>query len=214
MKLVCIDAEYTGEHAFTTLVSLGLVGLDGRELYLTLNDYDCDQVTKWLKDNVLTLIDESQSVSSKEAYQRLREWLEEYGAGERIHLVSAGKGPDIILLNQLYHHACPERKYFHNLYCLPDYLNHTEHFDLNTLFRVVGFDSGRGRESFLGREVSPDRHNALYDARIVRDCLLELLANPLLKGFQGRADDAEPGNLQSMETYSATDRSIRVESGD
>tara|TARA_A100001011_G_C13721134_1_gene599667 strand:+ start:390 stop:572 length:183 start_codon:yes stop_codon:yes gene_type:complete len=48
MKYVFIDAEFTGEHAKTTLVSLGLVSFSGKELYLTLNDFDLDQVTDWL----------------------------------------------------------------------------------------------------------------------------------------------------------------------
>ena len=58
MKLVFFDTEYTGGHAFTTLVSVGLVRLDGRELYLTLSDYARGQVTNWLRENVLSLIDE------------------------------------------------------------------------------------------------------------------------------------------------------------
>ena len=55
-SFIIFDTEFTGEHAFTTLVSIGLVTLDGEELYITLNDYDKDQVTDWLKENVLKYI--------------------------------------------------------------------------------------------------------------------------------------------------------------
>ena len=43
-KIVFLDTEFTGEHIHTTLVSIGMVTLEGAELYLTLNDYDESQV--------------------------------------------------------------------------------------------------------------------------------------------------------------------------
>ena len=49
MKIVFLDLEFTGEHAYATPVSFGLVTLDNQELYVTLNDYSKDQVTDWLK---------------------------------------------------------------------------------------------------------------------------------------------------------------------
>ncbi len=183
MKLVFCDAEFTGEHAHTTLVSLGLVDLEGNELYLTLDDYDESQVTPWLRENVLSMIDPSARISSRTAYERLARWLEEYSGGERIHLVSAGKGADLILLFELYEHAHPGLQRFHALHCLPSYLNHTQHFDLNTLFAVCGVDSDLPRESLLGRGVSSARHDALYDARIVRECFLKLLDRPEMRRF-------------------------------
>lgn len=39
-KLVFVDAEFTCLHAGTTLVSIALVSLDGRELYIAVDDYD------------------------------------------------------------------------------------------------------------------------------------------------------------------------------
>ena len=44
----------------------------------------------------------------------------------------------MIPLNQIYHQGFPNLKYFHDLHCLPDYLNHSEHFDLNTIFYLAG----------------------------------------------------------------------------
>jgi len=183
MKVVCIDAEFTGEHAYTTLVSLGLVTLEGEELYLTLNDFDQNQVTDWLNDNVLSMINEQQSLSSFEAFERLHLWLEAYREGQPIHLVTAGKGADIILMFELYHQAHPEREYFHYLHCLPEYLNHSMHFDLNTLLFAAGADLSLPREVFIGKEETHERHNAIFDARIVRECFLKLLDDPTLAFF-------------------------------
>ncbi|MGP9820423.1 hypothetical protein ACTZWW_10440 [Salinarimonas sp. NSM] len=183
MKLVFCDAEFTGEHAHTTLVSLGLVDIDGNELYLRLSDFDETQVTPWLRENVLSMIPVESRIPSHAAYAKLGQWMETLSGGERIHLVSAGKGADIILLFELYKHAFPSLERFHALHCLPPYLNHTQHFDLNTLFFACGVDSDQARESYLGRSVSPSRHDALYDAKVVRECFLKLLDHPAMERF-------------------------------
>lgn len=175
MKFVFIDAEYTGEHAYTTLVSIGLVTLEGEALYVTLNDYDEEQVTPWLRQNVLSLIDQTLSVSSAEAYLRVSAWLKRHSGGEPIHLVSAGLGSDLLLLFELWKHSSPGARYFHALHHLPPYLNHAQHFDLNTLMFLVGGDPNSERESFLGRPTSSARHNAMHDAMVVRECFLRLM---------------------------------------
>ena len=186
MKIVCIDTEFTGEHALATLVSIGLVAVDGRELYVTLNDYDERQVTDWFRENVLSMIKKETSVSKKEAYEIINKWLIDYADGDEINLVSAGKGLDITLLWELYHQGHPELDYFHCLNYLPFYMNHSRHFDLNTLLFTVGFDLDQGKDAFLGREVSQKRHNALYDARVVKDCFLKLLEYSEVKAFLGK----------------------------
>ena len=71
MKIIFLDTEFTGEHSKTTLVSAGFVTLDNKKLYITLNDYNKDQVTPWLKKNVLSKIDKKFSISSREAYQKV-----------------------------------------------------------------------------------------------------------------------------------------------
>lgn len=183
MKLVFLDTEYTGEHACTTLVSLGLVTLDGRECQIALNDYDEDQVTDWLRANVLNRIDPAAAISSAEAYRVVSNWLEAYSQGEPLHVVSAGLGTDLVLLFELWKHSMPGLKYFHALHCLPPYLNHAKHFDLNTLLYIAGGDPDESREAFAGRTDVGNRHEALHDARVVRECFLKLLASPPLRRF-------------------------------
>jgi len=183
MKLVFIDLEFTGEHAYTTPVSFGLVTLDDQELYITLNDYSEDQVTDWLRNNVLNKIDANKSLTKKEAYIKISSFLKNYSKGEKIHCVSAGKGQDMTLLEQLYHEGFPNLKYFHALHCLPDYLNHSEHFDLHTIFYLAGIKEPYIREDYANLEIKNEKHNALYDAKIVKECFLKLMRTSKLKGL-------------------------------
>ena len=174
MKLVFLDTEFTGEHALTTLVSIGLVTLEGEELYITLNDYSEDQVSNWLRKNVLNMIDETKSITSIEAFKLIAKWLESYSGGDKINLVSAGKGLDLTLLFELFKYSNKNLKYFHALHCLPNYLNHSSHIDLNTLFLISGIEPDIDRDFFARGSSSNRRHNALHDAIIVRECFLKL----------------------------------------
>lgn len=182
-KIVFIDTEFTGEHAYSTLISIGVVTLDGRELYITLNDYDKGQLTDWLKENVLAEIDPDKSVNSKTAYQYLDAFLSDYSNGQLLYVVSCGLLQDYILMLELFKYSQPGRKYFHALHCLPDYLNHYAAIDLNTLFRVCNIDPQINREEFAGFGISLKRHNALDDAKVVRGCFVNLMNEPALKNL-------------------------------
>jgi DNA polymerase III epsilon subunit-like protein len=188
-KIVFIDTEFTGEHAYTSLVSLGLVTLEGDELYITLNDYDRHQVTDWLVNNVLKDIDCEKSVDSETAYKVLSEFLEKYSDGHPVFVVSCGLLQDYLLMLELYKFSQPERKYFHALHCLPDYLNHYAGIDLNTLFRTCCIDPSIDRAEYAGMKNSIKRHNALDDAKVVRGCFLKLQNETaclnLMKGLLG-----------------------------
>lgn len=179
MKVVFVDTEYTGEHAFTTLVSVGLVTLEAETLYVTFDDYDRDQVTDWLREHVLFQIDDTSRVSTAEAFRRIASFLERYSAGAPVSLVSAGKATDLTQLFQLWHLAHPDKKYFHALYDLPDCLRHRAHFDLDTLFWAAGVDPHVDRETYVATAAAMPsrRHDALRDALIVRDCFLKLMAS-------------------------------------
>lgn len=186
MKVVFVDTEYTGEHARTTLVSVGLVTLGGASLYVTLNDYARDQVTEWLRTHVLSLIDERESVSVREACERVDRFLRDYSQDEPVVLVSAGKATDLIQVFQLWQSRCPPGKYFHALYDLPPYLRHRWHMDLDTLFTVAGIDPSIDRDQFGGANVEGARHDALHDAKVVRECFLKLARCGLLPKIEER----------------------------
>jgi len=181
MKLVFLDAEYTGQHALTTLVSVGLVTFEGAELAVALNDYDETQVTPWLRAHVLKVIDPGKRVSSPEGFRRVAAWLDQYATGERVHLVSAGLGSDLILFFDLWRHGIPPERAFHALHDLPRYLSHAQHFDLNTLLFACGHDPDQNRELLVAGRVAGHRHDALHDARVVRECFLKILPHAAME---------------------------------
>ena len=84
MKIIFLDTEFTGEHSKTTLVSAGFVTVDNKKLYITLNDYNKDQVTPWLKKNVLSKINKKFSISAREAYQKVSKFFADNSQGQKI----------------------------------------------------------------------------------------------------------------------------------
>lgn len=210
MKFAFIDTEFTGEHARATLVSIGIVGMGDESLSISFTDYDRDQVTPWLRENVLVHIDESRALSRREAFPLIAQWFERYSAGERVSLVSFGKLFDLILLFELWHFAHPEQRYFHQLRDLPPYLNHSFHFDLETILSLAGFDPQCDRERFIEHSVAGHRHEALYDARVVRECFKRCMTKANFPAM--RLDDycggaaAEEGQTDTKLFYAADSR--------
>jgi len=183
LKIVFIDTEFTGEHQFATLVSIGIVTLSGEKLYITLNDYEKSQVTEWLKSNVLSDIDPGESVDSKIAATKMASFLKDYSSGNKLYVVSAGLGLDIVLFFELFKHLNDvSEKQFHALYDLPDYLSHHCTIDLNTLFRLVGVSPAESRAQYAG-VTNESRHNSLSDAEVVRKCFLRLSKEPAMRAF-------------------------------
>lgn len=173
-KKVFFDLEFTGEHQFTTPVSIGMVGENNEELYITFKDYDKTQVTDWLKENVISEIDENKSISKEEGLAKIKKWLNNYRKNKNISFISFGKTIDLILLFQFWHTKSLNVKYFHYLHHLPSFLNHSSHFDLTTIFYLAGVDPDIDRSKFL-KLTKGKRHNALYDAKIVKKCYDKLL---------------------------------------
>lgn len=53
MLPIYYDAEFTGLHKDTSLISIGLVSHNGSYFYAEFNDYYVDQINNWLKENVI-----------------------------------------------------------------------------------------------------------------------------------------------------------------
>lgn len=178
MKFVFLDTEFTGEHGKTTLVSLGMITMDDQTLEINFNDYNKKQVSKWLKKNVLCKLKKKISYSSRVAFNKIKNFLENYSSGDKISLVTAGKTLDLSLLFDLYKYSKKiKKKNFHWLHDLPDYLSHNGHLDLNTIFFLAGIKN-INREKFANLKIKNKKHNALYDAIVVKECF-----NKLLKKF-------------------------------
>ena len=178
---IFFDTEFTGLRQDTTLISIGLVSEDKREFYAELTDYNREQVTPWIEENVLSRL----VASGKEPGQlriegplsdrfvladretvggQLREWL---GQFDSVEMWSDCLAYDWVLFCQLFGGAMMIPK---NVYYIP--------FDLCTLLKMKGIDPDIDRAKFAyGDNVSaPPKHNALNDAILISDCYEKAMA--------------------------------------
>ncbi|MCD5190676.1 3'-5' exoribonuclease [Enterococcus casseliflavus] len=186
---VFLDTEFTGLRQNTTLVSIGLVAENGDTFYAELTDYDKSQVDHWLQKNVINnlyLADIIQGIGSnwnpttKEnivrgdrqfVAQGLREWFKELDGWANpntpVEIWSDCLAYDWVLFNELFGGAfgIPE-----NVYYIP--------FDICTLFKMKNIDPDVSREKFIGEEVAGVKHNALYDAKVIKACYEKLVSYP------------------------------------
>jgi hypothetical protein len=192
MTKIFFDTEFTGLHQNTTLVSIGLISECGKTFYAELNDFDKTQIDEWLQENVINNLrfkepkqgeDEyyvaTRSIENKvpnDLYKsfslelresksvvafQLMQWLEQF---EQVEIWSDCLSYDWVLFNQLFGHAFNIPK---NVYYIP--------FDICTLFKVKGIDPDISREEFSNMKENPQKHNALWDAKVIKRCF-ELLS--------------------------------------
>lgn len=187
------DSEFTGLHKNTTLVSIGIVSDDNRFFYAELNDYDKAQIDEWLKDNVINNLrfsppknnereynvmsrhEQSNPIgnpmkngynielrgNSKEVSEALKEWINQF---ESVKIWSDCLAYDWVLFNHLFGHAFNLPK---NIYYIP--------FDICTLFEIKGIDADISREKFINNSIEGKKHNALYDAKVIKACYYKLI---------------------------------------
>ena len=171
---IFFDTEFTGLHQNTTLISIGLVSECGKTFYAEFNDYDFKQVDDWLKENVIDnlqyngifqKLDETKnSISYKSTTENIREklttWLEQFG---EVEIWSDCLSYDWVLFNQIFGHAFNIPK---NVYYIP--------FDICTLFYAKGIDADISREVFAEMSEGSQKHNALWDAKVIHQCFVKL----------------------------------------
>jgi hypothetical protein len=171
---IFFDTEFTGLHQNTTLISIGLISGCGKTFYAEFNDYDFKQVDDWLKENVINnlqyngifqKLDETKnSISYKSTTENIKEklttWLEQFG---EVEIWSDCLSYDWVLFNQIFGHAFNIPK---NVYYIP--------FDICTLFYAKGIDADINREEFSEMTEGSQKHNALWDAKIIRQCFVKL----------------------------------------
>jgi hypothetical protein len=171
---IFFDTEFTGLHQNTTLISIGLVSECGKTFYAEFNDYDFKQVDDWLKENVINnlqyngifqKLDETKnSISYKSTTENIKEkltdWLEQFG---EVEIWSDCLSYDWVLFNQIFGHAFNIPK---NVYYIP--------FDICTLFYAKGIDADISREAFAEMSEGSQKHNALWDAKVIRQCFVKL----------------------------------------
>ncbi len=166
------DTEFTGLHKDTTLISIGIVAEDGRSFYAELTDYDKTQVDEWLQENVINnlsksigelsrMADVSVFGDTKEVSEALNKWVSQF---EDIKIWSDCLAYDWVLFNHLFGHAFNLPK---NIYYIP--------FDICTLFEIKGIDADISREEFINNSIRGEKHNALYDAKVIKACYEKLM---------------------------------------
>lgn len=175
---IFFDTEFTGLHQITTLISIGIISEYGDEFYAELTDYDETQIDKWLQNNIidkLILNDwdtgrlercgnniKFKGTNEGLKYQ-LTQWLSQF---EEIEVWSDCLAYDWVLFNQIFGHAFNIPK---NVYYIP--------FDICTLFKVKNIDPDISREKFAFEDklIEKEKHNSLWDARVIKKCYEKLV---------------------------------------
>lgn len=170
---IFFDTEFTGLHKNTTLISIGLVSECGKTFYAEFTDYDKSQVDDWIKENVINKLSISSSIyyiggynemkvrgNKEDVKTKLTDWLNQF---EQIEIWSDCLAYDWVLFCDIFGCAFDIPK---NIFYIP--------FDLSTLFKIKGIDPDISREKFaLGevyQEMLDKKHNALWDAEIIKKC--------------------------------------------
>lgn len=216
------DTEFTGLHKNTTLISIGIVSEDRRTFYCELNDYNESQVNDWIRENVIANLrfkrpskdeDEPFTATRHESnpvpnnlyngysiefrgtmadlrYQ-LNTWLNQFK--ETCYFWSDCLSYDWVLFNHIFGDAfsIPE-----NVYYIP--------FDICTMFELIGIDPDISREKFVNMVEGSQKHNALFDAMVIRNCYCRLSRYSRTAGWV---------SIQNVEKSKPTDIDVDVLSG-
>ena len=193
------DMEFTGLHQNTTLISIGLVAkvmLDIR-FYAELIDYDETQVDDWIEEHVIgnlrfndrePFIEKIKNTSfqdrnkpgqysvemkgtKEQVAEELEKWFyalmnttEDDIDSPLIEMWSDCLAYDWMLFNQLWGHAFNIPKI---IYYIP--------FDICTLFNTCGIDPDISREEYADVTEIEFKHNAEFDAEIIKRCHNKLM---------------------------------------
>jgi len=185
MAKIFFDSEFTGLHQKTTLVSLGFVSDDGQKFYGEFTDYDVSQVDEWLMENVIkNLFQHSPSAEYGDLMlpdypdytyvgdtefirEKLLKWFTQF---DKVELWSDCLSFDWVLLSELI--ANRDNGYPK----LPDNFVYHSPFDIVTVLKMRGLDYDVTREEFAGLKANGRKHNALWDAEVIKACYERLMA--------------------------------------
>lgn len=183
--LLFFDTEFTGLHKNTTLMSIGIIAQSGETFYCELTDYDRTYVreeeSQWLKTNVvdnfiLNEDDHPQGICQvngkdwilrgrqQDLKQYLNKWLEQF---DSTIIWSDCLSYDWVLFNHIFGTALD----------IPKNVNYIPR-DICTLFDLMGIDPDISREEFAGINSidAKAKHNALYDAKVIKKCYEKLIS--------------------------------------
>lgn len=174
---IFFDTEFTGLRQDTTLISIGCIAENGRTFYAECIDYDRAQVDSWIEEHVLRALQwpkamaedaeahfwftnypqEVEGFGTRERVGAfLADWLKEFG---QVEMWSDCLAYDWVLFCQLFGGALN----------LPSHIYYIP-FDLSTLLKANHIDPDISREKFAGMDTLARKHNALWDARVIKGC--------------------------------------------
>jgi len=192
---VFFDTKFTGLHQNTTLISIGLVSENGRTFYAEFTDFDKKQVKEWIQENVIKNLQFREPIEGQDPYysavrapdnpigndlfdsydvrmqgtsgqvaQELERWLSQF---DQVEMWGDCLAYNWVLFCQLWGGAfwIPE-----NVYYIP--------FDIATLMKMNGVDPDVSREEFAGMTDGVAKHNALWDAKVIKACYEKLMTLP------------------------------------
>ena len=183
---IFFDTEFTGLHKNTTLISIGLISEDGRQFYAELTDYNLEQCDNWIEKNVLEhLITYRCDNFEKSNYipnlhvgdkqnisMALKNWFKQFSS---IELVSDVSHYDFVLFIDLFGTAFDLPK---NI-CAVCYDINQDIARKYSISQQEAFDKSREDILFQAYKedvIKGDKHNALYDAKVIRE-LYQILNN-------------------------------------
>ena len=177
-----LDTEFSGLEQSAFLISLGLVTAEGDWFYGELTDYEFAKLPDWHQTEVVPHLFLRRGIRQPDFTERpgttvlgdrptlvaaLRDWL---GRFEQVEIWADVLAYDWVFFCELFGGALQLPKH---IYYIP--------FDFPTLLKVKGLDADVARESlvpgWMGLE-SGMRHNALYDAFLLREGYLRLNKSP------------------------------------
>ena len=180
---IFFDTEFTGLHKDTTLISIGLISENGRQFYAELTDYDESQCDDWIEENVINhllwknpndmeFINNYHYGSKTMIKLALKNWLLQF---DSVELVSDVCHYDMLLFINLFGKA----------FDLPDNICpacYDINQDIARKFNISQQEAfNKSREDILYQNykeniVKGDKHNSLYDAKVIRE-LYQILNN-------------------------------------
>ena len=171
------DTEFTGLHKDTTLISIGIIAENGKKFYAEFGDYAIEQCDEWIQKNVIanmefnmieTVVDEKgdkMTINGDKEFvaDYLKQWLLQF---DEIQFVSDVCHYDFVLLIDL----------FGSAWDLPENVNpacHDINQDIASYYEISekdAFDKSREKivDELCGQPIQGDKHNALYDAEVIK----------------------------------------------
>lgn len=181
------DTEFIGLHKDTTLVSIGIVTENGKRFYAEFADYDENQCDNWIKENVLkhTILAGNDTIAARlgedsnttvvlgskmDIRYELGEWLKQF---DSVQFVSDVCHYDMVLLIDIFGGAFDLPK---NVSAVCHDINQdiAKHYDIS---EREAFDKSREDivAELCGGFIAGDKHNALYDAEVIKAIYEEVI---------------------------------------